>query len=423
MDLHLDLDVHMLHLIKNIGCLVQADDATPAMRAGSDMQYLPMIRDAFLLTENGTVKDFGEMTALPSAIPGHWTVTDAAQGWVFPCFADSHTHIVYAAPREAEFVDKIRGLSYEEIARRGGGILQSAARLAHTSEDALYASAKERLHQMIAGGTGAVEIKSGYGLTTAAELKMLRVIKRLKETMPITIRATFLGAHALPAGIDRHAYIRMVVEEMIPAVAKEGLAEYCDVFCDRGFFSPEETALILTQGRRYGLIPKIHANELDFSGGVQVAVAHQARSVDHLEYTGEAEIAALKDSGTMPTLLPGTAFFLRLIHPPARQMMEAGLPLALASDFNPGSCPSGNMSFVLSLACIQLRMLPEEAINAATLNGAYAMQLEESHGHLRRSGPANFFLTRPMPSLAYLPYAFGESVIESVYLNGRRWSH
>jgi imidazolonepropionase len=349
-------------------------------------------------------------------------VIDAANRFVLPCWCDSHTHLVYAGSREQEFVHRIEGMTYEEIARRGGGILNSANRLNATSEEDLFEQGLIRLNEIARMGTGAVEIKSGYGLSYDGELKMLRVIRRLKEQSPLTIKATFLGAHALPADFkdNRQGYMDLLLNRLLPTIAEEGLADFIDVFCDRGFFSAEETESILTAGARHGLRGKIHANELDYSGGVQAGVRHNALSVDHLEHTGPAEIAVLKSSATMTTLLPSTAFFLGLNYPPARDMIDAGLPIALASDYNPGSSPSGNMSFVLSLACLKLRMLPEEALTAATINGAFAMAVETELGSIAIGKQANFTITRPMPSLSYLPYAFGSNLIDMVFIGGNQ---
>jgi imidazolonepropionase len=345
---------------------------------------------------------------------------DATGKLVFPAWCDSHTHIVYAGSRESEFVDKINGLSYEEIAQKGGGILNSAKRLQETSEDELFIQAKRRADEIISYGTGAVEIKSGYGLTLQDELKMLRVIKRLQAETPLTIKATFLGAHAIPQEYksNRNAYIQLIVNEMLPQVAAENLADYCDVFCDKGFFTVDETDQILEKAASLGIRAKIHANELDYSGGIQVGVKHNALSVDHLEYTGEEEMEVLLNSSTMPTLLPSTAFFLRIKNPPAREMLTAGLPLALATDYNPGSSPSGNMQFVLSLACINLRMTPEEAINAATINSAYAMGISETHGSITVGKKANLFITKAISGYAFLPYSFGANLTETTILNG-----
>lgn len=408
-------------LIHHIKTLVQAETSPRRVVRGADMAELPQLHDAWLLLENDRIAGFGPMEKCP-ARADQWL--DASGRFVFPSWCDSHTHIVFAASREEEFVDRIRGLSYEEIARRGGGILNSARRLQQADEDSLFDGARQRLEEVIGYGTGAIEIKSGYGLTVESELKMLRVIRRLREISPIPIRATFLGAHAVPAEYQgrRQDYLDLIIQKMLPQVAEEKLAEYCDVFCDRGFFTPDETDRILKAAWTYGLKPKIHANELDYSGGVQVGVANHAISVDHLEYTGEAEIEALKKSHTLPTLLPSCAFFLGIPYAPARRMIDAGLPVVLASDYNPGSTPSGRMPFVLSLACLKMNMLPEEAVNAATLNGARAMELEQELGSIAVGKKANLFVTKPIPSLAYIPYAFGSDLIETVVLNGKIWT-
>lgn len=387
---------------------------------GKDMQELPVLENGWLMIEGDKICGIGHMDE-----PFHSPVNDVidAEGrYVFPAWCDSHTHVVFAGSREGEFVDRIHGLTYEEIARRGGGILNSAKRLQQTSEEELFDAALARLEEVKKSGTGAIEIKSGYGLSYEAELKMLRVIRRLKSASPLMIKATFLGAHALPAEFkeNRSAYIDLLVNDLIPEIAEGGLADYNDVFCDRGFFTVEETDRILEAGVKRGLRPKIHANELDYSGGIQVGVKYNALSVDHLECTGEAEIECLLNSETMPTLLPGTAFFLKLHYPPGRKMIDAGLPVALASDYNPGSCPSGKMPFVCSLACLYLGMSPEEAINAATLNSAYAMGVMEEAGSLVKGKKANLFITKKMPSLAYLPYAFGSDLVEAVIINGER---
>lgn len=409
-------------LITNIKKLVQVEETPRKWVAGADMAKLNTIDNAYLLMENGTIKDFGTMDRVPT-VGGNVQTIDATGKMVFPSFCDSHTHLVYAGSREIEYVDKIRGLSYEEIAKRGGGILNSAKRLHGTSEDELYNQSLERINEIISMGTGAVEIKSGYGLTVEDELKMLRVIRRLKETTPITIKSTFLGAHAVPAEYKGRQgdYVNLIIDEMIPAVAKEGLADYIDVFCDKGFFTVEETERMLEAGAKYGLRGKIHANELDYSGGIQVGVKHDTLSVDHLEFTGDDEIKALLGSNTMPTLLPGAAFFLGMVYPPARKMIESGLPLALASDYNPGSSPSGNMKFVLSLACIIMRMVPEEAINAATINSAYAMGISHTHGSIARGKVANVFITKPISSYEFMPYAYTTDLIDTVILKGKVW--
>lgn len=406
--------------IINARGIVQAMEEAPELVSGRNMSVLPVIGEGWLHIESGLIHSFGKMASY-TAFEGS-EVIDATGRFVFPSFCDSHTHLVYAGSREIEYVDKIRGLSYEEIAQRGGGILNSAKLLDETDEDELYRVSMNRIDEIIAMGTGAVEIKSGYGLNTEAELKMLRVIKRIRENAPLEVKSTFLGAHAFPQQYrsDHGRYVDMVINEMIPAVAAEELADYIDVFCDRGFFTVRETERILMAGIKYGMRPKIHANELDFSGGIQVGVKYNALSVDHLEFTGDKEIEALLGTETMPTLLPGAAFFLGMIDPPARKMIEAGLPLALASDFNPGSSPSGNMKLVISLGVVKLKMLPEEAINAATINGAYAMGLSESHGTITPGKVANLFITKEIPSYQYLPYAYGSNLVEEVILRGKR---
>ena len=410
-------------LIKNIKGLVGIKETTKLRVCGKEMSVLNNISDAYLLIEERKISDFGTMNDFRNKygvaeIKHH--VTDASGRFVFPSFCDSHTHLVYAGSREIEFTDKIRGLSYEEIARRGGGILNSAQKLHDTSEDELFLQSSVRINEIIYQGTGAVEIKSGYGLNLDDELKMLRVIRSIKNNFPIEVKSTFLGAHALPAEYkgNREKYVDLVINEMIPVVAAEELADYIDVFCDKGFFTVEDTERILMAGIKYGLRAKIHANELDFSGGVQVGTKYNALSVDHLERSGDKEIEALLGSETMPTLLPGSAFFLGLPDPPARKMIEAGLPVALASDYNPGSSPSGNMKLVMSFGCIILKMLPEEVINAVTLNSAYAMGISETHGSITRGKVANVFITKEIPSYEFLPYAFGSDLIETVILKG-----
>jgi len=404
-------------LIRNIKSLLQAGRGEVRMVKGAEMAFIPAIKNAFLLIRDGLIDDYGPMESCPGT---GGDIIDAVGKLVFPAFCDSHTHLVYAGSREMEYIDKIRGLSYEEIARRGGGINNSAKLLRSTGEDELYVQAMERINEIVSFGTGAVEIKSGYGLDTASELKILRVIHRLKENTHLTIRSTFLGAHSVPLEYKgrQGEYVDLIINEMLPQVAAEGLADFVDVFCDRGFFTVEETGRILQASAEYGLKPKIHANELDFSGGIQVGVKNEALSVDHLEFTGDEEIEILKNSGTMPTLLPGAAFFLGMEWPPARKMIDAGLPLALASDFNPGSSPNGNMKLIMSLACIKLRMLPAEALNAMTLNSAYAMGVENILGSIDRGKIANVIITKEVPGLEYLPYAYGSQLIERVILNG-----
>lgn len=411
-------------IINNIKYLGGIDETSRTWAAGADMQRFEVMEDAWLAVEGDRIADYGKMREekwKQLAQRPYVQVIDAGGGSVFPAFCDSHTHLVYAGSREKEYVDKIRGLSYEEIFRRGGGILNSARRLHEASEQQLIDEALPRLEEIRLYGTGAVEIKSGYGLTTEDELKMLRVIRRLKEISPLSIKATFLGAHAVPLEYKgRQAeYVDLVIREMLPRVAGEGLADFVDVFCDQGFFSPEETAHILEQAARYGLRPKLHANELGYSGGIQVGVRYNALSVDHLEYTGDQEIEVLKGSNTMPTILPGAAFFLNMIHAPARKMIEAGLPVAFASDFNPGSSPSGNMQLILSMACIQYRLLPEEAFNATTLNSAYAMGLAEELGTITRGKKANLILTHPIPSVEFMPYAYGSNKVKTTFVNGQ----
>jgi imidazolonepropionase len=412
-------------LIKNIKCLVQTEDVPAARICGKEMSVLNTINNAYLIINDGIISDFGRMEdfKMENVVPDHQEIKiiDAGGKMVFPSFCDSHTHIVYAGSREMEYIDKIRGLSYEEIAKRGGGILNSARLLHETSEDELFRQSIERVDEIIIAGTGAVEIKSGYGLNLEDELKMLRVIRRIKDTSVIGVKATFLGAHAIPAEYKqrREKYVDLIISEMIPVIASEELADYIDVFCDKGFFTVDDTERILMAGMKYGLIPKLHANELGYSGGIQTGVKYNALSVDHLEYTGDEEIKTLLDSDTMPTLLPGASLFLGMTDPPARKMIDAGLPVALASDYNPGSCPSGNMKLVMSLGCIRLRMLPEEVINAVTINTAYAMGLSETHGSIARGKVANVFITKDIPSYEFMPYAFGSNLIDTVILQGK----
>lgn len=406
----------MSTLITNIKGLVQARPEAVQTVKGAAMKELPVLSQAYLLIENGLIHSFGPMSECPERAD---IVIDATGKYILPCWCDPHTHIVYAGSREGEFVDKIKGLSYEEIAQRGGGIVNSAKRLQAAAESELIESALGRLTEMESFGTGAVEIKSGYGLSYDGEIKMLRVIKKLKDQSRLRLKATFLGAHAYPPEYkqDHEGYIRLMIDKMLPTIADEGLADYIDVFCDRGFFSADETARILEAGARYGLRPKIHANELDYSGGIETGVKYHALSVDHLEYTGEDQIRALLESDTMPTLLPSTAFFLGLHEPPARQMIDSGLPVALATDYNPGSSPSGNMQFILSLASIKLKMMPEEAINAATINAAYAMGLEQEMGAITPGKRASILITKPMPSLTFMPYSFANNMVEQVIIS------
>lgn len=406
-------------LIKNIKTLVGILPKGVLRLCGSEMNTLNTLDNAYLMVEDGLIKEFGKMEQCPDY---KGETIDASGKMVFPSFCDSHTHIVFAGSREGEFLDKINGLSYEEIAKRGGGILNSARLLHETSEDELYRQALRRLKMVIGFGTGAIEIKSGYGLSTEDELKMLRVIKRLSQATPATVKATFLGAHAFPQEYKNgreDEYIDLLCNEMLPKVAEQQLAEYVDVFCDKGFFTVEQTARILETAQKYGIRGKIHANELDFSGGVQVGVRYNALSVDHLESSGEKEIEALKGSETMPTGLPGCSFFLNLPYAPLKQMINSGLSVALATDFNPGSTPSGNMKMVLSLACIKMRLTPTQAINAATINGAYALGISDTHGSITAGKAANLFITTEILSIAYIPYSYTEPMVDTVILNGK----
>ncbi|TVR80484.1 MAG: imidazolonepropionase [Chitinophagaceae bacterium] len=405
-------------LLKNIAFLGGVDTEGKSIRKGAEMKDFTVIENAFLLVSKGKIIDFGKMENAPERAT---RVVDASGKTVLPGWCDSHTHIVFAGSREKEFVDKIKGLSYEEIAKRGGGILNSAKLMETASEESLLESAFLRLGEIKDMGTTSVEIKSGYGLSLESELKMLRVIKKLKSISPVQIKSTFLGAHAFPMEFreKKDAYVDLIIDKMLPQIADEGLADYCDVFCDRGFFSVEQTDRILQAAAKYNMPPKIHANELDFSGGIQVGVKNNALSVDHLECVGEEEIAVLKNSKTMATLLPSTAFYLGMEYAPARKMIDSGLPVAIASDYNPGSSPSGNMPFVVSLSCIKMKMLPEEALNAATINGAYAMGFEKNAGSITKGKRADFFITKKIPSVDFIPYAFGSSLIESVFIEGQ----
>jgi imidazolonepropionase len=408
-------------LIKNIKYLYQTEEGSELKRvvAGASMARVPSIENAWIAIENDVIHSFGKMSELTN---NHFTQEiDASDCLVLPAWCDSHTHLVFAAPREKEFVDRIKGKSYEEIAQNGGGILNSAARLRQMDESELYDQSYVRLQQVISQGTGAIEIKSGYGLNLEAELKMLRVIRKLKENSDVSIKASFLAAHAYPIEYkeDKASYIKLIIDEMLPRVAAEGLADYMDAFCEQGFFSVDDTERILEAGWKYGLKPKIHANQLHYSGGVQVGVKHKAISVDHLECVGEAEIEALKSGSTMPTLLPAAAFFLGIQYQPARKIIDAGLPVCLASDYNPGSCPSGNMNLLTTIACTQLKMTPEEAINAITINGAAAMELEKELGTIAVGKKANLIITKPMNSLDYIPYDFGNNPVKQMIINGK----
>ena len=414
----------MALLIKNIRELVQVENKPKLKVSGPEMAKIKTLKDAWVYIEGDRITDFGKMKDIPDFTKA-WGMKmktiDATGRMVFPSFCDSHTHLVYAGSREIEYIDKIRGLSYEEIASRGGGILNSARRLHEASEEELIEQALPRLREIMMLGTGAVEIKSGYGLNVEDELKMLRVIKRLQFMTPMKLVPTFLGAHAVPPEYrnQQSVFVDLVINEMIPQVAAEELADYIDVFCERGFFTVDDTERILTAGMKFGMRPKIQANELYFSGGIQVGVKYNALSVDHLECTGDAEIECLLGTETMPTVLPGAAFFLGMEYAPVRKMMDAGLPVAMASDFNPGSSPSGNMQFILSMACIKYRMLPEEAINAVTINSAYAMGLSEEYGSIALGKKANMFITTPVPSYEFMPYAYGSNKVETVILNGK----
>jgi imidazolonepropionase len=414
----------MRTLIFNIKKLVQVEDEPRMLVAGKDMATVNTIDNAYLLIKGDVIEDFGSMDKLEHIRQQGLQIDtniDAGGRMVFPSFCDSHTHLVYAGSREVEYVDKIKGLSYEEIAKRGGGILNSVKLLHATSEDELYRQAMERINEIISLGTGAVEIKSGYGLSVEDELKMLRVIKRIRETSPIVVKATFLGAHAVPADYKgrQGEYVDYIINEMLPLVAAEELADYIDVFCDKGFFTEEETERMLMAGMKHGMRGKIHANELANSGGIQVGVKYNALSVDHLEFTGPDEIKCLLDSETMPTILPGAAFFLGMEYPPVRKMIEAGLPVALASDYNPGSSPSGDMKFIMSLGCVIMKMTPEEVINATTINSAYAMGVSDVVGSIARGKIANVFITKPIPTIEFMPYAYTAKLVDTVILKGK----
>ncbi len=409
----------MNKLLINIKELVQVRENPPSKLCGDEMKDLPSIKNAWLYIEHDLIKDYGSMDSPPQY--GGFKNYDCTGKIVLPAWCDSHSHIVYAGNREQEFVDRINGMSYQEIAERGGGILNSAKKLQDTSEEELYHQSEVRLQDVMRMGTGAIEIKSGYGLTTDAEIKMLRVAKMLAEKYPITIKTTFLGAHAVPSEFktNKEGYINLICNEMLPKIAKEKLADYIDIFCEEGYFSVSDTDKILSEGKKYNLIPKIHVNQFNAIGGIAMGVKHGALSVDHLEVLTDEDIEALKESDTMPVALPSCSYFLSIPYTPARKILDAGLPLALATDFNPGSTPSGNMNFVVSTACIKMKITPEEAINAATINGAYAMGISKTHGSITKGKKANLIITKEIPSYGYLPYAFGSNLIDTVFINGK----
>lgn len=410
-------------VIKNIKKLIQTEKGKSLLiRAGAKMSTLNCIDNAYLIVENDKIADFGKMELLSTTLEDNdIEVIDAKDKMVLPAFCDSHTHLVYAGSREMEFFDKIRGLSYQEIAKRGGGILNSAQLLHDTSEDDLYRQAMVRVNEIIGFGTGAVEIKSGYGLTVEDEIKMLKVIRRISQTAPLTVKSTFLGAHAVPLKYKgrQEEYVDEIISVMIPLIAAEELADYVDVFCEEGFFTMEDTDRIFNAAIKYGLRPKVHANQMSFSGGVQVGVKYNALSTDHLEFTGEKEFEVLKGSETMATLLPGATFFLEMEYAPARNMIDYGLPVAIATNYNPGSCPCGDMKFMMTLAALKMNLSPEEVINAATINGAYAMGLSETHGSIAVGKIANLIITRSIPSVEYIPYALSSPLVERMILNGK----
>lgn len=406
-------------LLINIKELLQVRNDAPVMLPGTEMRNLPTLKNAWLYISGGIIQDYGTMDKLPEH--EDFKTIDCKGKIVLPTWCDSHTHLVYAGNREQEFVDRINGLTYQEIAARGGGIINSAKKLQQTEEDELYKQSAQRLEEIMKMGTGAVEIKSGYGLTTDSEMKILRVAKRLAENYPITIKTTFLGAHAVPPEFkdNKEGYMDLLVEEMLPRIAKERLADYVDIFCEEGYFSVEDMERIIKEGAKYSLKAKVHVNQFTSMGGIQAAVEHNALSVDHLEELTDEDIESLKDSATMPVALPSCSFFISIPYTPGRKMIDAGLPLALATDFNPGTTPSGNMNFVVATACIKMRLTPEEAINAATINGAYAMDLSKSHGSITKGKSGSVIITKPIPSYGFIPYAFGSDLIDSVIINGR----
>ena len=409
-------------LITNIKSLVGIETQPKEKLCGKEMSSLNCQSDAFLFLENDEISSFGTMSNLPSElINTHDGIQklDASGKLVFPCWCDSHTHLVFAGYREQEFVDRIHGMTYEEIASRGGGILNSAAKLALASEEELLEAAMKRIREVILLGTGAIEIKSGYGLSLETEIKILRVIKEIKSKSPIPVKATFLGAHAVPASHTKEQYLELILNKMLPQIGKESLADYCDVFCERGYFTKEETKTILKKANNIGLKGKVHAEQLSHSGGVEAGVECDATSVDHLEFLNDHDIQLLKNSSTMPVILPGAQFFLGLQNPPARKIIDSGLPLAISSDYNPGSSPSGNMNFMISLACINYKLTPEEAIHASTINSAFAMGLSKTHGSISKGKKANVFITKEIPNYSFIPYSFSNNLVEKVIINGK----
>ena len=410
----------MTHLFINIKELIQVRETSVKKVSGKEMNILPTIKNAFLIIKNGLIFDFGKMSNLEEY--SFDKKTDCTGKMILPAWCDSHTHIVYAGNREQEFVDRINGLSYEEIANNGGGILNSTEKIKATSEENLYNESAKRLEEVIALGTGAIEIKSGYGLTVSSELKMLRVIKKLKENYDIPIKATFLGAHAIPTEFknNKQEYLNLIIDEMLPEIAKENLADFIDIFCELGYFSVDDTAKILSAGKKYGLTPKTHVNQFNSIGGIDISIKHKALTVDHLEVLSDYDLEALKVSETMPVALPSCSYFLSIPYAPVRKLIDNGLAIALASDYNPGSSPSGNMNFVVATACIKMKMTPNEAINAATINGAHAMNLNEEMGSITKGKLANFFITKEIPSYNVIPYNFGNNQIQSVYIKGKK---
>ena len=410
----------MTHLFINIKELIQVREASVKKVSGKEMNILPTIKNAFLIIKNGLIFDFGKMSNLEEY--SFDKKTDCTGKMILPAWCDSHTHIVYAGNREQEFVDRINGLSYEEIANNGGGILNSTEKIKATSEENLYNESAKRLEEVIDLGTGAIEIKSGYGLTVSSELKMLRVIKKLKENYDIPIKATFLGAHAIPTEFknNKQEYLNLIIDEMLPEIAKENLADFIDIFCEVGYFTVDDTDKILTAGKKYGLTPKTHVNQFNSIGGIDISIKHKALTVDHLEVLSDNDLETLKVSETMPVALPSCSYFLSIPYAPVRKLIDNGLAIALASDYNPGSSPSGNMNFVVATACIKMKMTPNEAINAATINGAHAMNLNEEMGSITKGKLANFFITKEIPSYNVIPYNFGNNQIQSVYIKGKK---